>query len=72
MADAIRLLIDARKIVVNRPSAEVGLALLEAGGDFTDSLIAYEGERLGSETFISFDKQAVKLLAKSGQATCLL
>lgn len=29
------------------PAAEAGLALLEAGGDFADGVIAYEGSWLG-------------------------
>lgn len=47
---------------MNRPAVEAGLLMLEAGGDFTDGVIAYEGEWLGGEIFISFDKQAVTLL----------
>jgi len=56
----------------NRPAVEAGLALLEAGGDFADGVMAYEGTWLGGETFISFDKQAVELLAEQGLATQLL
>jgi len=40
---------------VNRPAAEAGLALLEAGGDFADGVIAHEGRWLGAEAFVSFD-----------------
>ena len=43
-------------VVVNRPAAEAGLALLDAGGDFADGIIAYEGSRLGADIFVSFDK----------------
>jgi predicted nucleic-acid-binding protein len=39
-----------------------GLALLEAGGDFADGAIAYEGELLGGAKFVTFDQQAAKLL----------
>ena len=53
-------------VVVNRPIAEAGLALLEAGGDFTDGVIAHEGNWLGADTFVSFDKAAVKLIKASG------
>lgn len=72
IARAIRALADTEKVVTHRAAVEAGLALLDAGGDFADGVIAYEGEWLGSETLISFDKQAVKLLAKSGQAARLL
>jgi predicted nucleic-acid-binding protein len=66
IAAAIEALLNAANVVVNRPAVELGLALLKTGGDFTDGLIAYEGAWLGGETFVSFDKQAVTLLAKQG------
>jgi predicted nucleic-acid-binding protein len=71
-ASAFRALVDANKVVINRPAVEAGLALLEADGDFADGVIAHEGRWLGGETFVSFDRQAVKLLAAQGQATKLL
>ncbi len=46
--------------------------MLEAGGDFADGVIAYEGKWLGGETFVSFDKQAVALLTAQGQSARLL
>jgi predicted nucleic-acid-binding protein len=58
--------------VVNRPAAEAGLALLEAGGDFADGAIAYEGRWLGADTFVSFDKKAVKLIEIHGGPARLL
>ena len=72
ISDAIRRLINAANVVVNRPAAEAGLALLEAGGDFADGVIAYEGNWLGAETFISFDKKAVKLMEARGESVRLL
>ncbi len=51
---------------------EAGLSLLEAGGDFADGVIAYEGRWLGGETFVSFDQKAVALLSQQGQAAQLL
>lgn len=72
IAETIRRLINAANVVVNRPATEAGLALLEAGGDFADGVIAYEGSWLGADTFVSFDKKAVKLLAAQGQSTRLL
>jgi predicted nucleic-acid-binding protein len=50
-------LINAANVVVNRPAAEAGLALLTAGGDFADGMIAFEGQWLGANTFLSFDKK---------------
>ena len=69
---AIEALLEASNVVVNRPAVDAGLAILRAGGDFADGLIAYEGSRLGGETFVSFDKTAVSLIAKQGQQTRLL
>jgi predicted nucleic-acid-binding protein len=72
VAEAIRRLIDGENVVVNRPTAEAGLALLYAGGDFADGVIAYEGNWLGADTFVSFDKKAVKLIESQGRSARLL
>ena len=72
IAEAIRRLINGANVVVNRPAAEAGLALLDAGGDFADGVIAYEGKWLGADTFISFDKRAVKLMEEQGESARLL
>lgn len=71
-AAAIRALLAASNVEVNRPAAEAGLAVLDAGGDFADGVIAYEGKWLGGETFVSFDKKAMALLNAQRQATRLL
>jgi predicted nucleic-acid-binding protein len=72
IAAAIRRLTNAETAVVNRPAVDMGLAMLEAGGDFADGVIAHEGAWLGGETFVSFDRQAVSLLAQQGRETLLL
>ncbi len=66
IAASIRHLINASNAVVDRPSAEAGLAMLEAGGDFADGVIAHEGNWLGADTFVSFDRKAVKLIEAGG------
>jgi predicted nucleic-acid-binding protein len=66
IAASIRRFINASNAVVNRPVAEAGLALLDAGGDFADGVIAHEGNWLGADTFVSFDKKAVKLIEATG------
>jgi predicted nucleic-acid-binding protein len=71
-ASAIRALLACANVQVNRPAVEAGLHVLDAGGDFADGVIAYEGHWLGGETFVSFDKQAVSILAAQGQPTRLL
>jgi predicted nucleic-acid-binding protein len=72
IAEAIRRLMNGANVVVNRPAAEAGLALLDAGGDFADGVIAYEGNWLGADSFISFDKKAVKLIEAQGKSARLL
>jgi predicted nucleic-acid-binding protein len=72
IAATIRDLIDGANVVLNRPAAEAGLALLDAGGDFADGVIAYEGRWLGADIFVSFDKKAVKLMRTRGDSAQLL
>jgi predicted nucleic-acid-binding protein len=72
IAETIRRLMNGANVVINRPAAEAGLAMLDAGGDFADGVIAYEGTWLGAETFVSFDKRAVKLLEAQGGSARLL
>ena len=42
------------------------------GGDFADGVIAYEGNWLGADTFVSFDKKAVRLMEAQGVSARLL
>jgi predicted nucleic-acid-binding protein len=72
VAAAIRRLMETRNVVINRPAVEVGLVTLDAGGDFADGIIAYEGEWAGAETFVSFDRKAVALLEAQGHRAKLL
>lgn len=72
VASAIRALLAVANVEVNRPAVEAGLSLLEAGGDFADGIIAFEGSWLGGETFVSFDREAVALLTAQGQSARLL
>ena len=72
IAEAIRRLMNGANVVVNRPAAEAGLAVLDAGGDFADGIIAYEGNWLGADTFVSFDKKAVKLMEDQAVSVRLL
>jgi predicted nucleic-acid-binding protein len=68
IAMVIRALIAADNVVMDRPVIEAGLAMLGAGGDFADGVIAHNGQWLGGETFVSFDKQAVLLMQVRGDA----
>lgn len=71
-AEAIRALLAAENVEMNRPAVEEGLAMLDAGGDFADGAIAFEGRWLGGETFVSFDRKAVETLTSVGEAAQLL
>lgn len=62
VAQAVRTLIQVRHVVCHTPTVLAGLAVLEAGGDFADGAIAYEGELLGGPEFVTFDQQAARLL----------
>lgn len=69
---AIHRLMNSANVVMNRPAVEAGLAVLQAGGDFADGAIAYEGNWLGAEEFVSFDSKAVSiLLAQDSRARLL-
>lgn len=72
IASVISHVLEMRNVVVNRPAVESGLRVLEAGGDFADGVIAYDGNWLGGETFVSFDKRAVSLIRQRGQRARLL
>jgi predicted nucleic-acid-binding protein len=63
---AVVALVETENVAVNRPAVEAGLAVLEAGGDFADGVIAFEGRWLGGEVFVSFDKKAVGLVGGQG------
>jgi predicted nucleic-acid-binding protein len=65
-------LLGSPSVRVDRAAAEAGLAMLAAGGDFADGVIAFEGRRLGGEVFASFDRTAIRLVAETGAATYLL
>ncbi len=68
IAKAIRTLLAAENVEANRPAVEAGLAVLDAGGDFADGVIAHEGRWLGAEMFVSLDRKAVEMLKELGEA----
>jgi len=72
VAHALRLLLQVRQVVCHTPAVLAGLALLEAGGDFADGVIAFDGDLLGGTEFVSFDQQAVKLLKAQKRKARLL
>ena len=70
-ATAVRALVETGNVITNRPTVETGLAMLDAGGDFADGIMAQEGKWLGGEVFVSFDKKTVKRLTEQGKAARL-
>lgn len=69
---AIGQLRQTANIVLDDAAVDAGLAMLAAGADFADGVIAYEGRWLGGETFVSFDKKAVALTVQQGHEARLL
>ncbi|NJD08471.1 MAG: type II toxin-antitoxin system VapC family toxin [Methylococcaceae bacterium] len=69
---AIQVLLETGNVEMDRAAVDSGLSILEAGGDFADGVIAFDGRWLGGETFVSFDKKAVTLLAARGHSVRLV
>jgi len=59
-----------QNVMVHRPAVEAGLALLDAGGDFADATIVYEGRWLGGRDCLSLQKTAKLMDAPSPFASC--
>ena len=72
IARAIELLCGAPNVLTEIPQLEAGLAMLRAGDDFADGVIAYEGRWMGGETFVSFDKNAVSAITQQGHQARLM
>lgn len=72
VAQSLRVLVAAANVEVNRSAVEVGPAMLTAGGDFADGVIALEEQWLGGETFVSFDNKAVAWLVAQGKSARLM
>lgn len=69
---AIRHLVDSATVSTDRPAVDASLAVMAAGGDFADGVIAFEGRRLGGTFFASFDRTATELIAATGGEPHLL
>jgi predicted nucleic-acid-binding protein len=63
---AIMTLVNASNVVTKRMAVDAGLTITDAGGDFADSVISYEGQVLGADTLVSFDAKAVRSSKSSG------
>jgi predicted nucleic-acid-binding protein len=68
----IRTWLDSPTVRLDRAAVEAGLAMLDAGGDFADGVIAFAGRQMGGAVFTSFDRRAVELVRASGGEAHLL
>src|ERR1039457_4156029 len=66
ISEAIRRLMKSANVIMNRPAIEAGLSVLDAGVDFADGVIAYEGGWLGAEGFIFFDSKGILFIPSAG------
>ena len=66
---AISSFLNADTVATNTAAVEAGLEFLAQGGDFADGVVAHEGRGLGGEYFASFDRMALRILAKQGHKT---
>lgn len=64
---AIQSLISSENVVIDASAVEAGLAVMNAGGDFADGIIADHGQWLGGDVFASFDERAIKILENAGR-----
>jgi predicted nucleic-acid-binding protein len=75
IATGIRRFMEFDHLVISDDEVAAGLQMLDAGGDFADGVIEYTGRNLVrnvTTTFLSFDKNAVSILAKRGFSALLL
>jgi predicted nucleic-acid-binding protein len=72
IATAISKLLNSRNVIADDAAMNAGFRAMEAGADFADGVIDFEGRWLGGEMFVSFDKKAVEAIAKQGQRARLL
>jgi predicted nucleic-acid-binding protein len=72
VGDVIRAWLLSPTVRLDRPTVEAGLAMLDAGEDFADGVIAFSGRQMGGDVFVSFDRRAVALVAAAGGETHLL
>lgn len=68
IASALHRLLSSPNVQTNLAAAEAGLEVYEQGGDFADGVIAYEGRQTGADAFVSFDRNAVRLLKGQGMS----
>ena len=63
---AVRVVTEPGNVVTDQPAVNAGLQMLASGGDFADGVMASAGMAMGAETFVSFDRKAIKRLDRMG------
>lgn len=71
IAAVLRGLVAVDNIIVDVEAVDAGLAVLDAGGDFADGVIAASGYAHGADAFVSFDRKAIQLLTAAGYSARL-
>jgi len=72
VAASLQELLASSIVETNRPAADAGIAIMLAGGDFADGVIAFEGAQSDGSTFLTFDRKAASLVKKIGVEAELL
>ena len=65
IAVTIRRIIESRNVEVDRPAAELGLAMLRLGGDFADGVVQQEAIRAKCERIVTFDQVFDRILSSA-------
>ena len=63
---ALLALLEIPSVAVDGPALAASLAFLDAGADFADGVICFQGRALGGETFVTFDADAARAARRSG------
>ncbi|MCY4013056.1 MAG: type II toxin-antitoxin system VapC family toxin [Gammaproteobacteria bacterium] len=66
IAHGITAICNVEAVATDGAAVDLGLAMLRAGGDFADGVIAHQGRTLGGGAFASFDRAAVTMLKGGG------
>jgi predicted nucleic-acid-binding protein len=66
IAASLRQIVRRANVETDIQAVDVGLRILDTGGDFADGVIASAGAGMGADNFISFDRKAVSRLDAIG------
>lgn len=72
VAAALRGLVEMPRSRCFRWTVEEGLAALEAGADFADGVIAYDGAWQHGDTYATLDRKAAAVLRERGTEVLLI